>query len=194
MKNSIKYLKMPLFIILASLFFTCSNTSEDFNSDLDAADLKEMARKPVMKYKAELNMLNNSGVWGMAELMLDGDQLTVTIHAEGLEPDITHAQHIHGMTDNLGNSSCPPSKADADGDGFVSVGEGLPFYGPVLLPLSPFSTAPGGMIDFQQTYSLNSSLGPLQNRSIVLHGLNVNGGYVGSMPVACGQIMSDQGK
>ena len=193
MKNSMKYLKMGVVMALAGIFFACSTNSEDLNAEAEAANSDEMARRPVFMYKAELNMLNNSGVWGMAELMLDGDQLTVTINAQGLVPDMGHAQHIHGFTDNFKNSSCPPDSADTDGDGLVSVGEGLPYYGPVLVPLSPFTTAPGGIIDFQQTYTVDSSLGPLQNRSIVLHGLNVNGAYVGSMPVACGQIVPNQG-
>lgn len=194
MKKSFTYLKIALILILSGFIFTCSQSSDDLNSDGDANNLNNLERRPVMMYKAELHMLNNSGVWGMAELMLDGDELTVSIQANGLVPDTPHAQHIHGITDNFGNSSCPPPSADTDGDGFVSVGEGLPYYGGVLVPLTPFSTAPGGMIDFEQTYTVDTSLGPLQNRSIVLHGLNVNGSYVGSMPVACGQITPNQGK
>jgi hypothetical protein len=31
---------------------------------------------------------------------------------------------------------------------------------------------------------------PLQNRAIVLHGLTVNGTYMVTLPVACGQIQS----
>lgn len=91
------------------------------------------------------------------------------------------------------NSTCPTIAADANGDGIVSVGEGLPFYGPVLRGLTPFTTAPGGVIDFSATYSGDdlANLGPLaalQNRTIVLHGLTIGDEYVGSTPVACGQI------
>jgi hypothetical protein len=73
------------------------------------------------------------------------------------------------------------------------LGEGLPFYGPVLRALTPFTTAPGGVIDFTATYSgleLDNlaPLAALQNRTIVLHGLTIGGVYVGSTPVACGQI------
>ncbi len=139
-------------------------------------------------------MLNGSGVSGMAELSLDGEQLTVTIHAEGLVPDMLHPQHIHGADMNNGNSTCPPPSADTDGDGFISIPEGAPFYGGVLKSLTPFTMAPGGTIDFQQTYSLTESLSPLQNRAIVLHGMIVNGIYDASMPIACGQIMPDQGQ
>lgn len=141
----------------------------------------------------DLEPLNDSGVSGTAHLVLDGDELTVSIDATGLEAGKPHAQHIHGSVENTGNATCPPSSADADGDGIVSVGEGLPFYGPVLLPLTPFSTAPSGAIDFDATYdgSALEGLAPinaLQNRAIVVHGLTIDGVYVGSTPVACGQI------
>jgi Cu/Zn superoxide dismutase len=145
----------------------------------------------VRSWTADLQPLNNSGVSGWANLTLDGDALTVTIHATGLEPDKTHAQHIHGLAENPSNRTCPTPDADANGDGIVDVGEGVPFYGPVRLGLTPFTTAPGGIIDYTQTFTDLSGLEPvntLQNRAIVLHGLTIDGGYVGSTPVACGQI------
>ncbi len=150
-------------------------------------------------FVVDLQPLNGSGVSGMAHLTLDGDQLIVTIQAPGLEAGELHPQHIHGFeakADSNGfanpkDSTCPTLTADADGDGLVSVGEGLPNYGPVLLPLLPFSTTPEGSLDFAATYTLPAELEPantLQNRSIVIHGLSVAGGYVPSLPVACGQI------
>lgn len=153
-----------------------------------------MAQSGVRTFVVDLQPLNNSGVSGTARLELDRDQhqLTVVIEATGLEADKTHAQHIHGFSgEEPENSTCPTLAADTDGDGLVSVGEGLPNYGPVLLPLQPFTTAPGGVIDFMATYTDLSNLEPvnaLQNRSIVIHGLTVGGQYIGSMPVACGQI------
>jgi hypothetical protein len=152
------------------------------------------AQRKVRPFVVDLQPLNNSGVSGTAHLELDREQgqLTVVIEATGLEADRTHAQHIHGFSgDEPENSTCPTLAADADGDGLVSVGEGLPNYGPVLLALQPFTTAPGGVIDFMATYSDLSNLDPvnaLQNRSIVIHGLSVDGNYIGSLPVACGQI------
>ncbi|UCF19644.1 MAG: hypothetical protein JSU87_17295 [Gemmatimonadota bacterium] len=144
----------------------------------------------------DLQPLNGSGVSGTAHLLLDGGTLTVTIDATGLEADRTHAQHIHGNPPARGvpsNSTCPPPSADTDGDGLVSVGEGFPYYGPVLRGLTPFTTAPGGVIDFEATYTGAEldNLDPadaLQNRTIVLHGKTVDGNYIGSLPVACGQI------
>lgn len=145
-------------------------------------------------FVVDLHELNGSGVSGSASLLLDGGTLTVAIDAMGLEANRPHAQHIHGNPIHAGvpsNATCPPATADVDGDGLVSVGEGLPYYGPVLVALTPFTTAPGGIIDFEATYTDLSSLEPistLQNRTIVLHGRTVGGTYIGSLPVACGQI------
>jgi hypothetical protein len=165
----------------------------------------EAAAAPQSKsYHAVLQELNGSGVNGVAMLSIEDDVLTVRIQAEGLEADKTHAQHIHGHNTskrgttrpNARNATCPTEAADADGDGIVSVGEGVPAYGPVLLGLTPFTTAPGGVIDFVAEYDWpigdlapnEDALNPLQKRAIILHGLTLGGTYVGSTPVACGQI------
>jgi hypothetical protein len=151
----------------------------------------------VPMYSASLNELNGSGVSGTADLTYNAsDQLlTVDISASGLEPGAPHPQHIHGRFDGGGNvadSFSPTLADDTDGDGFVELAEGLPQYGPVLVPLtSPaggalenFPTADDGTINFSQTYDLTSDatfaadfgtdgLLPLENREIVLHGLTL---------------------
>ncbi len=134
--------------------------------------------------------LNGSGVSGTATLTLMGDELTVHIQASGLEPGMVHPQHIHGFMENNKNSVCPPMSADTDGDGLIELGEGLPFYGPVILPLEPFPTAPDGTIDYTRTFNVADymHLLPLQNNVIVLHGMTVDGEYIATLPVACGMI------
>lgn len=184
------------------------------------------------RFVADLLPLNNSGVSGRADLTLDGNLLTVRIQASGLVPDMPHPQHIHGRFSN-GTSGTPidsfsPTVVnDTDGDGFVEVAEGQAAYGPIILPLSSppasdaasqmFPTAPGGMIDFTETYDLSddslffdpvnmldfqgSDLLPLDLREIVLHGLTLadgqgsgpgeadgTGGYKPTLPVASGVI------
>lgn len=143
----------------------------------------------VRHFTADLDALNNSGVSGTAHLTLDGDQLTVTIMASGLEDGAMHPQHIHGR-DVPSNATCPTPDADADGDGLVSVGEGLPSYGGVKRPLP---TQFDGDFTYTVTYSGGEldglrPLDTLQNRAIVLHGMTANGQYIPSLPVACGQI------
>ena len=121
--------------------------------------------------------------------------------------------HIHGLLGpNAPNTAPPPPAADTDKDGFVETPEATPFAGPPIfdLPqtLSPkaYSTAPGGVINFTQTYnitdtSLYDPLGlglsltpadilgltggnttPLVDRIVELHGMNVPVGVGAGTP------------
>ncbi|MEJ2599226.1 MAG: hypothetical protein P8Z00_12895 [Anaerolineales bacterium] len=138
-------------------------------------------------FKATLVPLNRSGVHGKAELTLEGDQLTVEMNVRGFESNQTHAQHIHGIAGQA--ATCPTPAADANGDHIVDFSEGLPYYGPVILPLTPFSTTPDGTEHYKATFTIDpTTIGNLATRVIVLHGLTVDGSYVGSLPVACGKI------
>ncbi|WP_228851524.1 hypothetical protein [Aegicerativicinus sediminis] len=146
--------------------------------------------KNVFEYEVYFGELNNSGVTGMAKLMIDGTQLTVHIMAHGLEANQTHAQHIHGFSDTNRNATCPDESADTDMDGIVSLVEGIPFYGGVLISLTDFPMADeNGNIDYMNTFTIPKDARPLQNNAIVLHGMTIDGEYWGTLPVACGQIM-----
>src|SRR5918998_643236 len=50
---------------------------------------------------AELEELNNSDAEGGALLLQDGKYLTVITAATGVEPEQTHAQHIHGFENGM---------------------------------------------------------------------------------------------
>lgn len=147
-------------------------------------------------YSASLVSLNNSGATGSANITVNGNLLTVTINATGMVANQPHPQHIHGLEDGS-NGTCPPLSADTDNDGIITVPEGAPFYGGILLPLENFPVADAnGIVTFTQTFTLGEndvltvdSLGNLENRVIVLHGLNNNGAYVPTIPVACGQLV-----
>ena len=92
------------------------------------------------EYSVNMGPLNDSGVYAEVELELEnGNQLKVSIKASGLEAGKPHPQHIHGFGSAPKNSTCPGAEADADGDGVISVGEGGPSYGPIMLPLNPFN-------------------------------------------------------
>lgn len=169
------------------------------------ADRPEQAGPTPQTYTAQLSSLNDSGASGTATLTLERNQLTVRIDAMNVEAGVLHPQHIHGFDDARVNSVCPsseaaddiaesPSQAD-DPDEYISVEEGLPAYGKILLPLQPFPTPPGTSYTFTQTYSGKDVAGlqpirkTLQNRVIVLHGDTLdNGTYLATLPIACGQI------
>jgi len=146
-------------------------------------------------YTASLGSLNGSGASGNATVTLDGNDLTVVIVAKGMVANQPHPQHIHGLEDGS-NGVCPPPTADTNSDGIISVPEGAPFYGAILLPLEDFPMADAnGNVSYTKTFTLGENgvpskeeLGTIENRVIVLHGLDNNGEYVATIPVACGQL------
>lgn len=165
---------------------------EEINSvdaHYETKDIPNNGAKAKM-YTVNFGELNSSGVTGTAELTLDGVNLTVKISASGLEPGV-HAQHIHGFVENERNSNCPPPSADVDNDGLITVSEGAPFYGGILLTLQPLPEADeNGNLEFEMTYeNVTKDITPLQNKAIVLHGMD----GMPFLPVACGQIKASQG-
>ncbi len=151
-----------------------------------------------------------SNVTGAAELSRVGGTLHVVVDATGLTPNLPHLMHIHGEL--KAKNECPPSSADTDGDGLVSIGEGLPFYGPVNVSLTTSgdtSAASGaelsrmvvadanGEIHYDRTFRIPLNVAAkLGKLAIVLHGLDgldATAGYSSAMeitlPVACGPIV-----
>ena len=182
-------------ILTASvILFSFSNCTKDAKDAQMMKGMNERSDKSMnlkKQYMATLSSLNNSGATGTAMLTLDGNMLTVKIDAMGLEPNKMHPQHIHGFTENNRNSVCPPMSADTDGDGLVELEEGVPYYGPVLLDLGPMPMADAkGEVHYMRTFPVDQSWLPLQNRTIVLHGLTVMNQYWITLPVACGQIQN----
>ncbi len=166
-------------------------------------DLQNLIDTADQVYTVDLATLNNSGISGNVFAIRNGDELTVTVIAEGTAAGQTHAQHIHGLFDENGapvNSQTPSVFDDADSDGFIEVLEGVPAYGDIILPLVapsatgdfPVSDASGDLF-FSYTYDLNNSdaffsdvtgndydgedLTPLTLREFVIHGLNIPDGY-----------------
>lgn len=190
--NNAMRLLIASFVLFS--FSNCTKSDIREESELGINETSKAQAKnmnPKKEYRAVLSSLNNSGASGTATLWLEGDKLTVTIEAMGLEANKVHPQHIHGFTEDNRNSTCPTMAADTNGDGLVDLVEGLPSYGPVLLTLTPLPTADAsGRITYTQTFTVTKDLLPLQNRAIVLHGLTVMGEYWPTLPVACGQIKS----
>jgi len=168
------------------------------------SDIQDQISNADSVYTVDISSLNNSGVTGQVFLTLTGDELSVTVIAEGTAPGQIHPQHIHGLFDASGapaDSNAPTSFDDADGDGFVEVLEGVGAYGDVILALvappgsvpegRPESDAAGDLF-FTQTYDLSDAsqlfspvtgadydaedLLPLILREYVLHGVNIPDG------------------
>jgi len=173
-------------ILLLSIFVTAGLAS--CNSDDDSN---------VQTFSANLSQLNNSGASGTVNVSVNGNIMTVNVQATGMVANQAHPQHIHGKDDGT-NATCPPPSADTNSDGTITIPEGAPFYGAVILPLENFPTADAnGTVTYSQTFTLGEgetptaeTLSALENRAIVLHGLNDGSGtYVATTPVACGELV-----
>ena len=96
-------------------------------------------------FTVQLQPLNSSGVTGTATVTLRGKQLVVDIDAVGLQPNVVHPAHIHGML-NGEDATCPTMAQDTNHDGFISVFEGAPTYGAIKVnltkPQTPFGPNP----------------------------------------------------
>lgn len=175
-----KVIKSVASVCILSSFMTIAQASDDKDNE--------------QEYKVIFQSLNGSGVYGEAEIEIEkGNKLKIEIEANGLEFGKPHPQHIHGKDTPVSNATCPDISADVDADGLISVGEGLPFYGPIVLPLTPFNTVnENGELRYEASFTINpGSVQPLHKRTIVLHGMTVNGAYIPSLPIACGQISID---
>ena len=166
-----------------------------------------------------------SNVTGNASLRLTGRTLDVRLTASGLTPGEPHAMHIHG--DVQAANECPGIEADANTgdaidpdsflagtkDGLISLGEGLPDYGPIDvsltvtgdttaasgLSLERFLTADAaGRIDYHRSVVVPKDVAKnLGNLHIVIHGADLPGDadtsslsslFEATLPVACGEI------
>jgi hypothetical protein len=212
MKTTSFYNPFSAMALAGILFFSvsCSETEDQLvepaNVESEHMRGKDMGSSIMRTFTATLAPLNNSGVTGEATITVESNTLTVEIWAEGLEANRVHPQHIHGFADSKKNSTCPGPAADTNGDGLIDLVEGLPSYGGVLvelyLPVDEFPVADAdGKIHYKRSFALGEvafeeegqvisyhDLKPLQNRTIVLHGMTVDGQYIATLPVACGQI------
>jgi len=166
-----------------------------------------------------------SDVQGHATLRLTGRTLDIDLSASGLTPGEPHAMHIHG--DTQAANECPGIEADANTgdaidpgsfvagtpDGLISLGEGLPDYGPIDvsltvtgdtsaesgLSLGRFLTADtSGHIDYHRSVVVPKDVAKnLGNLHIVIHGADLPGDadasslsslFEATLPVACGEI------
>ena len=182
------------------VFFNDEVTSEyaHFFVDCDEDDIFDEPSDDSDQYTGCLRGFNGSNSIAITSMKLQGNELSVVILAAGMEANEMHPQHIHGFTDGS-NATCPTldAGADTDGDGLISITEGLPFYGPVQLSMEVssgvFPTASSdGTYFYSRTFTLTSAqlaaITPLDLKTVVLHGRTVNGTYDASLPVTCGEL------
>lgn len=174
------------------------------------ADLKSLNAMTLEDGEGEAGMSIRAAT-GTATFTLRDGTLTAEVSARGLAPSMLHLQHIHSA------NRCPPPEADTNGDGFIDVVEGLPFYGGIMVGLdadlanlgaeTSFPTASAaGLFDYRQTVALDALEGALGNavdlaqRTVVVHGVAEDFPLPASvqslpgvpafmtLPVACGEI------
>jgi Cu/Zn superoxide dismutase len=148
-------------------------------------------------YQADLVALNQSGVSGTGMVTLQGDSATVMVEATGLLAGAPHAQHFH-----IGaQGECPTDADDENGDGFVSVTEGAPYYGAIGASLTTSGdTSPesglaidrfpaDGSISYSRTFDVSKEVQAsfaAGTAVLVLHGVDQNGSGTYD-----GDVMSD---
>lgn len=125
--------------------------------------------------------LNTSGVSGTGSLLLNGNKLQIKLTLTRLEANQTHQIAIRGLAS--GSATCPTATADTNKDGAISLSEGQPYFGEVLLGLDPATLTSTGW-----STTVQASLSPLQTRTIVVLGKTVSGSYDATVPVACATI------
>lgn len=172
---------------------------------------------PTTSYTTELSPMNDSGAEGTVTITRESDTaIAVSIEATGLSPGLPHAQHLHGSLDV--ENTCPPASADTDGDGYVSVAEGVPFYGPIQLSLTtegPTDTPlaldrfpvadENGNLSYERTIEVSEEIASsVAHLHVVQHGIDIDdsGAYDGdkpssiapdvpfeaTVPAACGEL------
>jgi hypothetical protein len=150
----------------------------------------QQAGESTRTYTADLETLNDSGATGTATITVSGTTVTVDIQASGLSPNLPHAQHLHGDGDFDEEYVCPPPSADTDGDGFISVAEGVPFYGAIQVSLTttgdtsadsglaldrfPVADADGDLT-YSRTFTVSEEIAAnMELLHVVQHGIDIN--------------------
>lgn len=182
--------------------------------DIEEQDKPLQAESEVMSkevYRAQISSLNedvNKGrnVSGNVTLEIQGDELQIMVEASGLEPNMQHLQHLHGIKEGT-ETTCPDSAADKNDDGVVDITEAtksagitmIPFHGdPVNMTIKTHSYPESdvdGNLTYRQTVDLDSLRTAFKNKfgweeldfsrfTYMIHGVEE-----GSLPETAGSVM-----
>lgn len=166
-----------------------------------------LAQSPTT-FSADITQANDSGASATADISLEGTTATVSISGQGFFDGFPHAMHLHGEPG--GDNVCGPlnpddtgfDEADEDGDGFLSVAEGVPAYGPVTVSLTTEGDTSGdsalavdrfptsGTLDYERTIELDPEVADnLSSLHVVVHGADLTGsGEIGDMEDENGEM------
>ena len=125
---------------------------------------------------------------GSAEIVLQGDNATVSVDTKGLLNGSPHAMHIHAG----GKGVCPPASAARLHNGRLSIStsNGIQFYGPPQVALTTSGdTSRKSIVDFSRfptvgdiAYKRTITLPPgiagairANNAVLIVHGIDYNG-------------------
>ncbi|WP_433041160.1 hypothetical protein [Dactylosporangium sp. CS-033363] len=141
----------------------------------------------------DLQEMGNTGAKGTATLTaMDNGDLKIAIKSTGMTPNSPHAQHLHGSAAGM-DFHCPTMKDDKNGNGYISVEEGLPMYGDIFVSLTTsgdttkasglavdrFPTADAqGNLSYERTIPAAQlpagTIAHLKDLHIVQHGIDAN--------------------
>jgi hypothetical protein len=111
------------------------------------------AQDSEVAYRAELLPLNTnvteSKGAGNVTYAISGDQLTISVTAEGVPSSIEHWQHFHGFAEGDQAARCPGASDDKNGDGIIDVTETEAVAGTTMVP---FHDDPVSMEIVRDTY------------------------------------------
>ncbi len=176
----------PRFLLLILVLGFSLTSCKDNNRTLDVEErdlrLEEAESEEISEeiYRAKISSLNenvNEGrnVSGNVTLKIEGDELQITVEASGLEPNMQHLQHLHGMKNGT-ETTCPDAAADKNNDGVVDIIEAtesagitmIPFHGdPVNMEIKTHSypkTDAEGNFTYSQTVDLDSLRSAFKNK------------------------------
>lgn len=137
-------------------------------------------------YDVEIAPVGDSGVTGIAHLVLRGDRLVVLIRAYGLHPSHEHPVIIHGFPGGR-SSVCPDAAAavQEESERFAS-DDARALFGNGLMGLQPSPQANlSGVVEFQHGYDVDAAnVGPLTRRTMVMYTED-------GVPIGCGEIRTE---
>jgi len=110
---------------------SCGSDDDDSGSGVQAPQQEEQNDQGTYNVTfAPLNAgVGGNAASGTGTITITETNFQVNLNMTGVPARVSHIQSIHA------SGSCPTAAADVNADGFVDVVEGLPSYGPILIPL-----------------------------------------------------------